>query len=214
MIQRKGVFLLLTIASLCQAQTNLTLVKQELTDYYDSGVYFSEIQGVLNEAKNNLSQLIKDNSTHKPLAVVLDVDDTAISNYLDLKRVDFGGDYSTRYQLLLKGDEPAIPGMLDFYNFALANHVSIFFISGRPENVRDLTIRVLQKDGYKNWQQIYFKSKAQQDLSTVAFKTAIRQKISQSGYTIVENIGDQYSDLTGGYAQFQYKLPNPFYLIP
>lgn len=28
------------------------------------------------------------------------------------------------------------------------------------------------------------------------------------------NLGDQQSDLDGGYSERNYKLPNPFYLIP
>jgi len=31
------------------------------------------------------------------------------------------------------------------------------------------------------------------------------------GYAIVVNIGDQMSDLDGGFAERTFKLPNPFY---
>jgi len=34
------------------------------------------------------------------------------------------------------------------------------------------------------------------------------------GYTIIANIGDQYSDLVGGYAEGEFKLPDPMYYIP
>ena len=34
------------------------------------------------------------------------------------------------------------------------------------------------------------------------------------GYDILVNVGDQRSDLTGGYARRGFKLPNPMYLIP
>lgn len=33
-------------------------------------------------------------------------------------------------------------------------------------------------------------------------------------YHIVANVGDQQSDLTGGYADQDFKVPNPFYFIP
>ncbi len=46
-----------------------------------------------------------------------------------------------------------------------------------------------------------------------AFKTDVRRKLTQEGYVIVINIGDQYSDLAGGYAERIYKLPNPFYIV-
>jgi acid phosphatase len=34
------------------------------------------------------------------------------------------------------------------------------------------------------------------------------------GYTIVENMGDQPSDLLGGHAEKKYLLPDPFYRVP
>ena len=33
------------------------------------------------------------------------------------------------------------------------------------------------------------------------------------GYLIILNVGDQESDLTGGFADRTFKLPNPFYFI-
>ncbi|MGC1360115.1 MAG: HAD family acid phosphatase [Silvibacterium sp.] len=39
--------------------------------------------------------------------------------------------------------------------------------------------------------------------------------IVKQGYTIVLNVGDQWSDLKGSpQAEFSVKLPDPFYYIP
>ncbi len=46
-----------------------------------------------------------------------------------------------------------------------------------------------------------------------AFKTAKRADISKN-FTIIVNIGDQRSDLEGGYAERTWRVPNPFYYIP
>jgi predicted secreted acid phosphatase len=46
------------------------------------------------------------------------------------------------------------------------------------------------------------------------FKATKRSEIVEQGYTIVLNMGDQLSDLEGGYAERTFKLPNPFYWIP
>ncbi len=40
------------------------------------------------------------------------------------------------------------------------------------------------------------------------------QKIEQQGYTIIENMGDQPSDLLGGHAEKKFLLPDPFYRVP
>jgi HAD superfamily, subfamily IIIB (Acid phosphatase) len=50
--------------------------------------------------------------------------------------------------------------------------------------------------------------------SAAYFKAPARGKIVAKGYTIVMNVGDQWSDLLGGYAERTFKLANPFYVIP
>ena len=40
-----------------------------------------------------------------------------------------------------------------------------------------------------------------------------KKEIENNGYDIVLNMGDQYSDLKGGYAERVFKLPNPFYYV-
>ena len=39
-------------------------------------------------------------------------------------------------------------------------------------------------------------------------------KLTEAGYTIVLSMGDQQSDLDGGYAERTFKLPNPVYFLP
>ncbi len=42
-------------------------------------------------------------------------------------------------------------------------------------------------------------------------KSGTRKHISSEGYKIVADFGDQYSDLLGGDAGHQVKIPNPMY---
>jgi hypothetical protein len=47
------------------------------------------------------------------------------------------------------------------------------------------------------------------------YKSGVRAGIVAEGYTIVLNVGDQWSDLKGKpEAEFSVKYPNPFYFIP
>ena len=50
--------------------------------------------------------------------------------------------------------------------------------------------------------------------SAADFKAPERRKIAERGYTIVLSLGDQESDLKGGYAERTFKLPNPVYYLP
>ena len=50
--------------------------------------------------------------------------------------------------------------------------------------------------------------------SAVEFKTPLRAGIERLGHTIIANVGDQPSDLEGGYAERSFLLANPFYRVP
>ncbi len=51
--------------------------------------------------------------------------------------------------------------------------------------------------------------------TTIQYKSLTRKHIEDDlGYKIVANVGDQVSDLSGGYANKDYKLPNPMYYLP
>jgi len=45
-------------------------------------------------------------------------------------------------------------------------------------------------------------------------KAARAPKIEEAGYAIIVTVGDQQSDLDGGFAECGFKLPDPFYFIP
>jgi acid phosphatase len=50
--------------------------------------------------------------------------------------------------------------------------------------------------------------------TTAAFKTAQRRRLVEGGRVIIANLGDQESDFAGGFAERDFKLPDPFYLTP
>jgi hypothetical protein len=50
--------------------------------------------------------------------------------------------------------------------------------------------------------------------SAADFKAPERRQITGQGYTILFSLGDQESDLAGGYAERTFKLPNPVYYLP
>ena len=50
--------------------------------------------------------------------------------------------------------------------------------------------------------------------ATIPYKSGTRAYIESQGYNIVADIGDQFSDLLGGYADKTFKMPNPNYYLP
>ena len=49
---------------------------------------------------------------------------------------------------------------------------------------------------------------------TIQYKSGTRAYIESQGYDIVADIGDQFSDLEGNYADKVFKMPNPNYYLP
>jgi len=49
---------------------------------------------------------------------------------------------------------------------------------------------------------------------TIQYKSGTRAYIESQGYDIVADMGDQFSDLEGGFADKTFKMPNPNYYLP
>jgi predicted secreted acid phosphatase len=148
----------------------------------------------------------------KRLAVVLDIDETSLSNLSAIEADNFTFGTASQGEATNEIGK-AIPATLQLFNDAKARGVTVFFITGRGEATRAHTESNLTREGFSGWKQLYLKP-AGSTLTTVAYKTGARQDIEKQGYRIIANIGDQYSDLAGGHAASAFKLPNPFYFLP
>ncbi|KTD05956.1 acid phosphatase, class B [Legionella gratiana] len=196
---------------------NLTVVKNELKRYHDSGAYQKELSQIIQKAQKYIDQQVKLNKKeqlHKKLAIVLDIDETSLSNYNVMIQRDFGGNRKQFHQDIMAANAPAIKPMLVLYKDALAHNVNVFFVTGRNESERKATEQNLIKAGYNQWSGLYLRPINYSSKSIIPFKAHARKTITEKGYTIVASIGDQNSDLKGGYAQKVFKLPNPYYYLP
>ncbi len=199
------------------APVNLDAVKAGIVQYYETGEYSYDMQQALDPAKAYMAERMKENaSTLHPqrLALVLDIDDTSLSNYPGLKLAQFGGTPAAQENWVDQGIDPVIPETYQLYQEANQDYVTVFFITGRYESQRAVTIKNLKAAGYTTYAQLYMRANGDHQ-EAGAYKTALRAQIEhQQGFDIIENVGDQYSDLSGGYADTVYKLPNPMYFIP
>ena len=148
----------------------------------------------------------------RSLALVLDIDETSLSNYTAIAADDFTYGPASQAEATDQVGT-AIDSTLQLFNDAKAAGVAVFFVTGRPEAQRQDTTENLQREGYSGWKQLYLKP-AGTTATTVAYKTGARTDIESQGYRIVANVGDQYSDLAGSHARRAFKLANPFYFLP
>lgn len=194
---------------------NLSIHKAALIRYHDSGEYAKDVEVVIQNSLNYIENEIKSNAYQdKKPAIVLDIDETTLSNFNHLKQLDFGGTSEQIQTMEDIGDDPAIEPTLRLYQYAKAHHIAVFFVTGRTEPERLSTIANLKRVGFHDWDGLYLKPSAYVNAKTAAlYKTEVRKKIVSRGFEIIANIGDQQSDLVGGFADKTFKLPNPYYFI-
>ena len=195
---------------------NLSQLKTELRTYQTSGEYDKDFAAVIDQAQTYINSRVAANKQAKPaqkLAIVLDIDDTSLSNYPNIESHDFCINRTQFEKDIARANDPALAPTLTLYRDALKQGVAVFFVTGRHDNLRKPTERNLKAAGYEGWAGLFYRPKTDTQASSAAFKTQARTSIAHSGYTSIASIGDQQSDLTGGNAEKTFKLPNPYYLL-
>ena len=212
---------------------NLTGLKNQL-DYYEcSKAYERDFRRVIDKAVSYITVRAKKGTM---LALVLDIDETSISNWQEMKANDFGLIEDGPCNLgnpdadgwripaspcgfnawILAADAKPLD-TVRLFKAAKDNKVAVFFVTGRKDDdkhvVLDATADNLRKAGYTDWADLMLEP-AGYNSTVEEFKTEKRKEIAARGYTIIANVGDQYSDLKGGYSERAFKLPNPFYFVP
>lgn len=203
--------------SFAKEPKNLDFIKARLIKYHDSGEYQKDQAKVIDQAMLFLKTRIateKKSHTPRKLAIILDIDDTSLSNYPNMLKMDFGGTFDQIVALEDLGIDPVIQPTLELFRYAKENNIAVFFVTGRKEHSKDAAIKNLNDAGYKNWDGIYFKPDNYHEKSPSPYKISKREEVEKLGYVIILNLGDQESDLVGKHAEKTFKLPNPYYFIP
>jgi hypothetical protein len=216
---------------------NIDKLKAQLKEYKKGkdgkpGNYDEDVKLVFDDAsayvKQRAGELRPRADQGKKPAVVLDIDETSLSNWPNLEANNFGfikgGPCFEEPTLscgfdewILKASAPAIPPALDFFNDVTKKikDVAVFFITGRRQNQRQATLWNLDRVGFEGWAGLNTRPDDDHRDTIVPFKRGKRKDIEDSGYTIIANIGDQASDLDDRmFAECTFKVPNPFYFIP
>ena len=217
-----GALALTCLAPACAARTASSIydAQARVERYISSGRYDADIREVAARARSYMEKRAP--AVTKP-AIVLDIDETSLSNWpayrvngwvritngpCDLERGPCG---ARAWQGM--ATSKALAPTLELAKRADALNVAVFFITGRPDNLREATERNLRQEGYHP-AGVVLQPPGSAFKSAADFKAPERRKIAESGYTIILNMGDQESDLAGGYAEKTFKLPNPVYFLP
>jgi len=199
---------------------NFGVARYRLEDYAEcvgtGGCYWADVDAQTKRAEVALDGLVARRKAGERLALVLDIDETSLSNYCEMRREDYGFLATMFNAWEVSSDaDMALPGTLRLFNRARAAGVEVFFITGRAGEQRAATAKNLEAAGYKGWKGLSLREGRQKTMPTVEYKSEERKRIVDAGYRIVMSVGDQWSDLNGEpRAEISVKLPNPFYYIP
>lgn len=192
---------------------NIETARLNIIRYHDSGAYESDINKIITQALNYLEWRLTQQPTNGKLAIVLDVDETCLSNYKHLVKLNFGAPPIDIRKYDFGSDLPTIEPTLKLFRFAVEHNIPVFFITGRYEKDRADTEKNLINNGFTPWAGIIMRPNSAIKIPAVTYKTEARKHLTEEGYDIILNIGDQQSDINGGYADKTFKLPNPFYIV-
>ncbi len=144
------------------------------------------------------------------LAVVSDIDETVLDNRECLKTFS-KDDWTAFFAWIDEARAPKLKESADFLHWAREAGFYVFFITGRHEKDRGFTIVNLKREGL-NYDGLYLRTPTD-NRPAEEYKSEVRAQIEKMGFVIVENIGDQLSDLAGGHSADCEKLPNRMYFI-
>jgi len=147
-------------------------------------------------AKLRLTQIITQEPSEKPRAIVLDIDETVLDNsnyqaFCIKNAKDFSLEDWEKWTELARA-EP-IPGALDFLNFTKNNGVEIFYLSNRHENERVQTLENLKNQNFPFADNEHLVLRTDEPS-----KENRRQKIAEK-FNIVLFFGDNLGDFSDIY---------------
>lgn len=198
---------------------NLDALKKELRQYHDCtctcGCFVHDQDAQADRAIAFLRQRVVRRRGQEKLALILDIDETTLSNYQEEIGADFAYNKPVFDAWVETAQAPAIPGTLRLYKEAQRLGVSVLFITGRDERQRGATERNLRAQGFDHWQELLMRPANHGSQTIGEYKQVARSQMIAKGYTLALNVGDQWSDLKGKpEAEFSVKYPDPYYFIP
>jgi predicted secreted acid phosphatase len=195
--------------------------KRELREYVSSGRYDAQLGQVAAQAEAWFDRRLRQTPTEptrvtkslERLTIVIDLDETLLRNWRAIDAEDLVYVPAIWDKWVRDAKAPAIEPVRRLMKRAQEHGVDVIILTARRERERSATEQNLQYIDCANATAVIYMPNDYKG-TTQAFKTAQRERLVAEGRAIILNIGDQDSDLAGGFAERTFKLPNPFYSTP
>ena len=129
----------------------------------------------------------------KPRAIIVDADETVLDNApyfakLIKNQVPFG--IKSFFEWKQTGKSKAVPGSVEFLNYAKRKGVEIFYVSNVPNSFKEVTVAALKSRGFPD-----AKDENVMLITDSGSKEPRRQKVAET-HRVVMLIGDSLNDLS------------------
>ncbi len=157
-----------------------------------SGEYKALCYQAFNLARLRLEEILRTNKDSMPLAVITDVDETILDNGMSAATDILNGrtynDSAWRVWVDM-AIAKAIPGSVEFFNFAAQHGVQCFYITNRKEAEKEATMRNLQLQGFPQVDATHMMVRQ----GSVSDKEPRRREVALK-YNVVLLLGDNLND--------------------
>ena len=129
----------------------------------------------------------------KPRAIVIDADETVLDNSpYQAKNAKEDKAFSIKdfFDWKKSGKSKAVPGSVEFLNYAKKKGVEIFYVSNVPNSFKEVTVNSLKQNGFPD-----AKNENVMLITDVGSKEPRRQKVAET-HRIIMFIGDSLNDLS------------------
>ncbi len=151
-----------------------------------------------NVAAMNLDSFLNSYTGKKPVAVIVDADETVIDNAAYeafLIGQDFGYSSKTWTPWMAAAEAKAMPGAKEFLDFAAAKGVEIFYVTNRKMVGYDGTKKNLMELGFPNVDEKHLL------LRTDSSDKQARRDMVAKDYEVAMLLGDNLNDFTSDFAK-------------
>lgn len=185
-------------------------------DYMTGRAYRLDIERVSKEAETYAKSVeLSGNGTE---IWVFDIDETLLSNLPYYAEHGYGLEVFNIVEFdkwVEKAMAPAIEASLKLYEQVMKLGFKVFLLTGRSENLQNVTAENLRNVGFHDWDKLILRGFDDYGKQATIYKSKKRSEMEKEGYRIIGNSGDQWSDLLGSAMSIRsFKVPNLMYYIP
>lgn len=140
-------------------------------------------------------EIAKAKTYNKPVAIIADIDDTLVDGVMYTADVLQDGPWTNdAFAESLKSTScMALPGAVDFMNYAKDKGVEVFYVTNRSADQFDITLKQLEYLGFPNASKEYL-----QVLEGTSNKDARRAKV-EATHEVVMLLGDNLGDFSSAF---------------